>query len=272
MGSALKRISLVGVGLLAGISLLITPSQAQEPRSLIKEIQQRGELRVGYALAPGHSVKDSVTNQWRGIAVEIMEDWARELNVKHVAVDGSWDTMIAGLQARKYDVAAALNRRPPRALVVTFSMPYKFDTGVFALTREKVKALSWAELDAPGVKIAVTMGSGADKSLTRVAKKIQLIRFPDENEARMAVLAGRVDGFFTDGMSNALFAKENKSVRLLVPELPIQLEGNAYGIRKGYSYDDIQALDIEIESFINTGRIQLLLEKYGVPDFNLYTK
>jgi ABC-type amino acid transport substrate-binding protein len=93
------------------------PSSAQE-KSLIKEIQQRGELRVGYAPADPHQFKDSASGQWKGIAVEIMEEWAQEMGVKHVAVDTSWDAMIAGLQAGKYDVAAALNRRPARAIAV----------------------------------------------------------------------------------------------------------------------------------------------------------
>ena len=119
------------------VAAAVSPALAQD-KSLIKEIQQRGELRVGYALADPHAIKDSASGQWKGIAVEVMEEWAKELNVKHVAVDTSWDAMIAGLQAGKYDVAAALNRRPARALVVTFSMPYMSDIGTFAMNRDKV--------------------------------------------------------------------------------------------------------------------------------------
>ena len=51
--------------------------------------------------------------------------------------------MIAGLQAGKYDVAAALNRRPARAIAVTFSMPYMNVEGTFAVNRDKVKARTW---------------------------------------------------------------------------------------------------------------------------------
>ena len=112
------------LGVLIGVAGLLMPASAQERKSLLKEIQQRGELRVGYATADPHSFKDSTSGQWKGIAVDIMEEWAQELGVKHVAVDTSWDAMIAGLQAGKYDVAAALNRRPARALAVTFSVPY----------------------------------------------------------------------------------------------------------------------------------------------------
>jgi polar amino acid transport system substrate-binding protein len=253
--------------MLASVLLLaaVSPASAQD-KSLIKEIQQRGELRVGYALADPHAIKDSATGQWKGIAVEVMEEWAKELNVKHVAVDTSWDAMIAGLQAGKYDVAAALNRRPARALVVTFSMPYMSDIGTFAMNRDKVKAKSWAELDKKGTKIAVVMGTAEDKALSRVAKAAELVRLPDQNEARMAVQSGRAAAFFDDISGNAKLAKENKAFRLIIPEPAIEVEGIAYAIRKGYSHDDLQALDIMVENFVNTGKLRAAQEKYGLPN------
>src|SRR5262245_64038956 len=112
------------VGAAALLALVAGTAPAQDHKSLIKEIQQRGELRVGYATADPHSFKDSTSGQWKGIAVDIMEGWAQELGVTHVAVDTSWAAMIAGLQAGRSAVGAALNRRPARAIAVTFSVPY----------------------------------------------------------------------------------------------------------------------------------------------------
>ena len=261
----------VGRGVLALLALLtlltsaVSPSLAQD-KSLIKEIQQRGELRVGYALADPHAIKDSATGQWKGIAVEVMEEWAKELNVKHVAVDTSWDAMIAGLQANKYDVAAALNRRPARAIVVTFSVPYMSDIGTFVVNREKNKAKSWAELDKKGMKVAVVMGTAEDKALTRIVKAAELVRLPDQNEARIAMQSGRAAAFFDDISGNAKYAKENKAIRLIIPEPAIEVEGIAYAIRKGYSHDDLQALDIMVENYVNTGKLKAAQEKYGLPN------
>jgi polar amino acid transport system substrate-binding protein len=263
-----------GLTLLVVLVLLaaaVSPSLAQE-KSLIKEIQQRGELRVGYALADPHAIKDSATGQWKGIAVEIMEEWAKELNVKHVAVDTSWDAMIAGLQAGKYDVAAALNRRPARALVVTFSVPYMYDTGTFAVNRDKVKARSWVELDKKGTKIAVVMGTAEDKALTRVAKGAELVRLPDQNEARIALQSGRATAFFDDISGNAKLAKDSRAIRLIIPDPAIEVEGIAYAIRKGYGHDDLQALDIMVENFVNTGKLRAAQDKYGLPNAQDYVK
>jgi polar amino acid transport system substrate-binding protein len=271
MATNIRRMSLIVAGLFA-IAALASPSVAQERKSLIKEIQQRGELRVGYATADPHSFKDSATGQWKGIAIDIMEEWAKELGVKHVAVDTSWETMIAGLQAGKYDVAAAINHRPGRALVVTFSTPYMFDKGTFAVNRAKVNAKSFEELDKKGIKVAVMMGTAEDKSLTRVAKNLELLRLPDQNEMRIAVQSGRAQAIFDDISGNAKFAQENKTVRLIIPDVPILLEGIAYAIRQGYPYDDLQALNIMVDDFINTGKLKASQAKFGVLDAQQFTK
>lgn len=262
----------VVVSFVAALTLLAVSAHAQERKSLIKEIQQRGELRVGYATADPHSFKDSTSGQWKGIAVDVMEEWAKELGVKHVAVDTSWDAMIAGLQAGKYDVAAALNRRPARALVVNFSVPYMNVAGTFAVNREKIKARAWEELDRKGVKVAVMMGTAEDKALSRVAKNMEIVRLPDQNEARIAVQSGRVAGFFDDVSGNAKFAQTNKQFRLIIPDPVINLEGTAFAIRKGYELDDMQALDIMVEDYANTGKLKAAQAKYGLPNPADFTK
>jgi polar amino acid transport system substrate-binding protein len=254
------------------LAMLAVSAQAQEQKSLLKEIQQRGELRVGYATADPHSYKDSTSGQWKGIAVEIMQEWAQELGVKHVAVDTSWDAMIAGLQAGKYDVAAALNRRPARAIAVTFSIPYMNVEGTFAVPRDKVKARAWDELDRKGVKIAVMMGTAEDKSLSRVAKNMEIVRLPDQNETRIALQSGRVAGLFDDISGNAKFAQTNKQFRLIIPSPVINLEGTAFAIRKGYSFDDLHALDVMVENYNNTGKLKAAQAKYGLPNPYDFTK
>ena len=258
--------------LLVALAVFAAAADAQERKSLLKEIKDRGELRVGYATADPHSFKDSTSGQWKGIAVEIMEEWAQEMGVKHVAVDTSWDAMIAGLQAGKYDVAAALNRRPARAIAVTFSQPYMNVEGTFAVNRDKVKARSFEELDKKGTKVAVMMGTAEDKSLTRVAKNLEIVRLPDQNEARIALQSGRVASFFDDISGNAKFAQTNKQYRLIIPSPVIDLEGTAFAIRKGYYYDDLQALDIMVENYVNTGKLKAGQAKYGLPNPADFTK
>ena len=53
------------------------------------------------------------------------------------------------------------------------------------------------------------------------------------------------------------------------------INGRGHGvspIRKGYPYDDIEALDIMVEDYINTGKLKAAQAKYGLPDPEQFTK
>jgi len=256
-----------------GISALqaaAAPSRADTP-SLIAEIKQKGELRVGYAVADPHQFKDPTTGEWKGIAVDMMKNWAEVLAVQHVPVDTTWETMIQGLQAGQYDIAAALNRRPPRALVVTYSAPYMADRGVFTVDRNKSQAHTWNDLNKAGTTICVVQGTAEDKSLTAIGTAADLLRLGDQNECRIALQAGRANAFFDDISGQAKYAGEQDWVRLIVPDPVLQLEGVGFAIRKGYSYDDVQALDIQVENWINNGLLVGAQRKYGLPDWQPFT-
>ncbi len=74
------------------------------PKSLISQIKQSGELRVGFASAQPWQFKDPTSGEWQGVFVDVMADWAKTLDVKFVPVATTWDNIIAGLQAGQYDV------------------------------------------------------------------------------------------------------------------------------------------------------------------------
>jgi polar amino acid transport system substrate-binding protein len=267
--------TLIAVVALAGCGAL--SPQAQEPAkpsSLIAEIKQKGELKVGYAVADPHQFKDPSTGEWKGIAVDMMKNWAEVLAVKHTPVDTSWETMIQGLEAGKYDVAAALNRRPPRSLVVTYSMPYMSDRGVFAVDKNKSDAKTWPDLNKAGQTVCVVQGTAEDKSMTAMgaAVQVQVLRLGDQNECRIALQSGKANAFFDDISGVAKYANEQEWVRMIVPDPVLQLEGVGFAIRKGYSYDDVQALDIQVETWVNNGILAGAQLTYGLPDWEPFTQ
>jgi polar amino acid transport system substrate-binding protein len=147
-----------------------------------------------------------------------------------------------------------------------------YDMGTFAVNRAKINAKNFDDLDKKGVKVAVMMGTAEDKSLSRVAKNLEILRLPDQNETRIAVLSGRAAVLMDDISGNAKFAQENKTIRLIIPEPPIMLEGVAYAIRQGYTNDDLEALNIMVEDFINTGKLKASQAKFGVIDAQQFTK
>jgi polar amino acid transport system substrate-binding protein len=271
----LARILIVLASLLSVVGLTAYRAAAPlaaEQKSLLNEIKDKGELRVGYAVADPHQFKDPTTGEWKGIAVDIMTNWAEVMGVKHVAVDTSWETMIQGLEAGNYDIAAALNRRPPRALVVTYSEAYMADRGVFTVDKNKSNAHTWADLNVAGQTICVVQGTAEDKSLTAIGTSATLLRLADQNECRLALQSGTANAFFDDISGQAKYANDNDWARLIVPDPVLQLEGVGFAIRKGYSYDDVQALDIQVETWINNGLLAGAQAKYGLPNWEPFTK
>ena len=245
--------------------------QGQE-QSLLKEIHDRGELRVGFALAEPSQFKDPTTGEWKGIAVDIMSDWAKVLGVKFVPVDTSWDAMIPGLLAKKYDFASSLNRRPQRALVVTYSDSFIVDRAVFAVDTRKSQAKTWAELNKPAATICAVLSTAEDSALSTVSPAAKITRLPDENECRLALQGGRANAFFDDVNGQAQYAAKNLWVRLIVPDPPILLQGAGFAIRKGYAYDDMQALDIQVQHWLNEGLMTQANNRYNVVDWNPFTR
>ena len=90
-------VALVTAVLAVAATVGVGQAQTMERHSLLQEIRDKGELRVGYAPADPHAIKDPNTGQWSGIAYDIMDNLAQALQVKHVAVDTTFADMIAGL-------------------------------------------------------------------------------------------------------------------------------------------------------------------------------
>jgi polar amino acid transport system substrate-binding protein len=129
----------------------------------IQAVVKAGVLRVGTSYAAPSSFKDPKTGQPNGTVILIGREAARRLGVRlDVAVTG-WDTIIAGLQARRYDVAlAGLFETPARQKVVDF-VTFGDEGIAFLVKKDNNKINTPADLDKPGVTIATVTGSGSEQ-------------------------------------------------------------------------------------------------------------
>ena len=83
-----KGLTVAGLVLMGAFSILLVivlaigqtqvSGQVSGQKSLLREIHDKGELRVGFALAEPHQFKDPA-GEWKGIAVDMMRDWAKVL-------------------------------------------------------------------------------------------------------------------------------------------------------------------------------------------------
>lgn len=108
-------------------------------------------------------MRDPATGEYSGFFADLCRELADALKVKAQFVNTTWDNIVAGLQAGKWDASLALNRTPARAMAVQFSIPAMQHQISLAYNKNDSKIpqnpRSVADNDKPGVVLAVMSGT-----------------------------------------------------------------------------------------------------------------
>src|SRR5690349_12705748 len=89
-----------------------TAASAETTDGYWQGVQKTGALRCGAAVAPPYVMRDPASGEYSGFFADLCREFAEVLKVKPEFVDTTWDNIVAGLQAGKWDVSLALNRTP----------------------------------------------------------------------------------------------------------------------------------------------------------------
>lgn len=167
--------------------------------STIDEITKRKKLIVGTSAGyyPFH-MKDKKGN-FIGYDIDTAKAIAQTLKVDIEFKYFTFDGLIPALQAGQVDIIiAGMTIRGDRALSVSFSEPY-FSTGqVLMVPKEDSVTKEWKDLDLPGKKIAVPIGTTGALLAKQLFKKASVLDFDEITTAAMAVMQGRADGLIYD--------------------------------------------------------------------------
>lgn len=193
--------------LLAGLAALPLAlgftGAARAQGSRLETVRRHGVLRVGMTgdYFP-YSFRDLRGGGFKGYEVAVAERLAADLGVTLKLVQTTWPTIVAGLMADKYDVAASgITVTPERAKAVAFSMPY-LRPAFMPVVQEKdlSRFRTWADLDQPGVTIAVQQGTAPEQMAKRTFKQARLLSVAEPVIDFTEVLAGRAQATFTDNL------------------------------------------------------------------------
>jgi len=193
--------ALAAIGLIAGIGTLGTAAQADSQASLLNKIVERGVLKVGTTGDyPPFSERDQASNGYRGFDIDIASRIAADLGVKVEFVQTTWETLAAGLEAGKYDIAASgITITLDRLKSVAFADPMVEDPILPIINKKDAgKFKTWRDLDRSGVKIAVQIGSSVEETAKRVFTKATLVRVAAPALDYQELLAGHADAAITD--------------------------------------------------------------------------
>jgi polar amino acid transport system substrate-binding protein len=222
-----------------------------------------GTLRAVYLAGnPAHAVKDPVTGEARGVAIDLTRELARRLGtqVSLTGVQGA-QSVIDAVQRGDADIGfVAYN--PERAGPVEFSQPYMLVQQTF-LVKQNSSIMSVAHIDRPNQRIAATKGDSIALYLARNLKQARLVEVTESKpgEVLQMLMDGKFDAFGANRQRLTDASRGVSGLRLLPDDL--------YGVEQTLIVPKgkLEALKI-VNQFIddvrNSGFLRTAIEKSGV--------
>jgi polar amino acid transport system substrate-binding protein len=194
-----------------------------------------------------------------GFEAEIMEEIARDLNLKLEFVQNSWDGLIPGLKIKNYDLAInGIEITPDRLAEINFSRPYyiTYEQLVVRKTNEEINSLT----DCKGKKVGTLKFSLAHRMLESEGN-INILTYESEVSAYSDLKNGRSDAVFLDAPIAIYYAKPDPELKLVgAPEGKM-----LYGIAVNKDNDKLLSLiDGSLKKMMENGRLREILEKWNL--------
>lgn len=187
--------------------------------NVLEVIQSNGEIRVGtegtYAPFTFHDKDGTLT----GFDVDIAKEVAKRLNVKATFIETKWDGMLAGLDAKRFDmVANEVSIRDDRKVKYDFSDPYIVSKSVLIVREDNQDIKKLADLK--GKKSGQSLTSNlADIAKANGAVIVQVDGF---NQAIDLLASKRIDATINDSLSYLDLKKQR-------PDAPIKVVDETEG-------------------------------------------
>lgn len=208
----------------------------------------------------------------QGFNIDIGNEVCKRLETKCVWIDQSFDSLIPGLQARKFDLAnSTMTATDARRKVIDFSTPMYVVAS--RLVAHKDKNLEPTVASLKGLRIGVQQGTTMETYARKewAPNGVEIIAYPSYTNAFTDLAAGRIDASFQEApnaVDGFLTKPEGADFQLTgatVKDSAILNEPIAIGIRKG-NKELKAAVDETIKAMIADGTIQAFTEKYFEPN------
>jgi len=208
-----------------------------------------------------------------GFDVDIAEALCAEMKRKCVYVEQVWDSMIPGLQAKKYDVIiSSMSITDERKQAVDFSDKY-YATPSRIVVKEGTAYTDPASLK--GKKIGVLKGSTQEKYAMGELKPagVNVVPYEAQDQVYLDIKSGRLDGTVADQVEvNGGFLRkdEGKGYGFVGPVLDdIKYFGYGVGVALRKGEDDLRnQLNAAIAAIRGNGLYETVAKKYF--DFDPY--
>lgn len=212
----------------------------------------------------GITSRNPRNQQLSGIDIDLSAELGRELQLKVAYVDSSFATLVDDVKSNRCDVAMfAIGMLPQRMEQLKFTRPY-LQSDIYGVTTKGNRVVSsWADIDKPGVLVAVQAGTFMEPVMGAALKqaKMVVVRPPATRERELE--AGRVDVFMTDYPYSRRLLDNADWATLVAPPKPFFVLPYAYAVKPG---DDewLAAVDGFVQRIQRDGRLEAAARRHGL--------
>ena len=239
------------IGLVIGVMI----NNNKESKDLLSEVKERGELVVAMEGTWAPWTYHEENGELVGFDVEIAKAIAEKLGVKATFVEGEWDGLFAGLDAKRYDIVVnGVEYTEERAEKYDFSVPYGYIRTALIVRGDNNDINSFEDLKGKSTanSISSTYMTLAE-SYGATATGVDTL-----DETLDLVLAGRVDATLNADVSYYDYIKVHPDANLKIVALTEEASNVVIPIRKG----DENKIYKDIVEIKHDGTFAKISEKY----------
>lgn len=227
--------------------------------NLLEEIKAKGVLTVGIeGTYPPYTYHDESTDELTGYDVDIARAIAEKLGVEVEFVETKWDSIIAGLDAERYD--AIINQvgiTAERQEKYDFSQPYTYTKGSLIVAEDNTEITSFEDL--AGKKAAQTVTSNWAAMAESYGATIE--GTDGFSQSIELVIAGRADATLNDDVTFFDYKKAKPDAKVKIVDTSDEVNVSGVMIRKG-NEELLAAIDTALDELRAEGKLKEISEKY----------
>lgn len=236
-----------------------TDAAQDTEKDLLTQIQDNGKLLIGTEGTYAPYTYHDETGELVGYDVEVAKAVAEKLGVEAEFVESNWDSLIAGLDAVRYDVVFnQVTITDERIEKYDFSTPYTISRAALIVGADNNDIATFEDLK--GKKSAQSLTSNYASLAEQYEAEI-ISADGSFSKAIELVLTGRADATINDQVSFYDFLKQQPDAQVKLVETLDDASKNAALIRKGND-TLVEAINKALDELSQDGTLAEISNKY----------
>lgn len=210
----------------------------------------------------GISYRNPKSGLLDGIDIDMANALGADLGATVEFVDSSFAKLADDVLGGRCDVAMfAIGVTPTRQQVLRFTSPHMVSDIYAITTRSNRRIRTWADIDKPGVRVAVAKGTLHEPVMREKLQQASLVVLDTPHAREQEVESGRADVFMTDFPYSRRMLDNADWARLITPESTYHLTPYAYALAPGDDrwFERLQAFVSQVKA---DGRLVAAAERH----------